>query len=190
MTDAPNSPLPANPPRRRTGLVVALVVAAGLTGAAVTSAFSNGFGFGPGFGHGPGFGPGAWHGRFMGPFDPAKAEERADRMVRHLAIEIDASTEQQDKLRAAVKSAIKDIAPMREKAQAARTKARELLTQDKVDRAEIEKFRTEQVALADAFSKRVAQAMGDAVEILTPEQRRKIADRLPPHRGGPMMWRP
>ena len=60
-----------------------------------------------------------------------------------------------------------------------------LLTQDKVDRAEIEKFRAEQLALADAFSKRVSQAIGEAAEILTPEQRRKLADRLPPGGHGP-----
>ena len=46
--------------------------------------------------------------------------------------------------------------------------------------AEIERLRTEQVALVDTFSKRVAQALGDAGEVLNPEQRRKLADRLPP----------
>jgi periplasmic protein CpxP/Spy len=147
---------------RRTGWIVAALIAAGLTGAAASSALSHGFGFGP-----PGFGPGAWHGRFMGgPLDPKQIEDRADRMT-------------------VVRSAVKDILPMRETAHAARARARELLTQDKIDRAEIEKFRTEQAQLADAFSKRVAQAVGDAAEILTPEQRRKIADRLPPPGRGP-----
>jgi Spy/CpxP family protein refolding chaperone len=67
---------------------------------------------------------------------------------------------------------------MREKAQAARAQARELLTQPSVNRAEIERFRTEQIALADAASRRLAQALADAAEILTPEQRRKIGDHL------------
>lgn len=161
---------------RRTGWIVAALIAAGLSGAAASSALSHGFGFGPG-----GFGPGGWHGRFMGgPLDPKQIEDRADRMVRHVAIEIDATNDQQEKLRNVMRGAVKDILPMREKAHAARARARELLTQDKIDRAEIEKFRTEQAQLADAFSKRVAQAIGDAAEILTPEQRRKIADRLPP----------
>ena len=64
-------------------------------------------------------------------------------------------------------------------AQSARLKARELLTQPTIDRAEIERFRTEQIALADTFTKRVSQALGDAAEILTPEQRRKLDNRLP-----------
>jgi len=183
-TTSPDS-APASRPRscrgrgRGAALIVVLVLAAGLTGAAITSAFSRGPGFGPGFG------PGHWHGGVMGgSFDPAQAEDRADRMVRHMAIELDATDAQQDKLRAVVKAAVKDLIPLREKAQSARLKARELLTQPTIDRAEIEKFRTEQVALADTFTKRVSQAIVDSAEILTPDQRRKLSDRLPPM-GGP-----
>jgi protein CpxP len=175
----PNTSNTCRGPRRRAAWIVVLVVVAGLTGAAITSAFSHG----PGFGHG--FGPGHWRGGMMGgSFDPAQAEERADRMVRHIAIELDATDAQQDKLRAVVKAAVKDLIPLREKVQSARLRARELLTQPTVDRAEIEKFRTEQVVLADTFTKRVSQAIGDAAEILTPDQRRKLNDRLPPM-GGP-----
>jgi Spy/CpxP family protein refolding chaperone len=197
MSDNTNSPAPAAPqpaqrPRsRRTAWIVALVVAAGLSGAAVSSAFSRG----------PGFGPGHWgggmmggHGMMGGSFDPAQAEQRADRMVRHMAVELEATDAQQDKLRAVVKAAVKDLVPMREKVQAARLKARELLVKPTIDRAEIERFRTEQIALADTFTKRVSQAIGDAAEILTPEQRRKLNDQLPsaggPGMGGPGMGGP
>jgi protein CpxP len=197
MSDNVNSPTSSTPdsgPKscrgagRRTAFIVVLALVAGLTGAAITSAFSNGPGFGHGFGHG--FGPGHWHGGMMGgSFDPAQAEDRADRMVRHMAIELDATDAQQDKLRAVVKAAVKDLIPLREKVQAARLKARELLTQPTIDRAEIEKFRAEHLALADTFTKRVAQAIGDAAEILTPDQRRKLNDHLPPT-GGPQMGGP
>jgi protein CpxP len=170
------------PQRRRTGWIVVLVVAAGLTGAAVTSAFSRGPGFGLGFG------PGHWHGMMGQSFDPAQVEDRADRMVRHMAIELEATDAQQEKLRAVVKAAVKDLIPMREKAQAARLKARELLIQPTIDRAEIERFRTEQLALADTFTKRLSQAIGDAAEILTPDQRRKLNDYLPPPGGPGRHW--
>ena len=36
-------------------------------------------------------------------------DAHADRMIRHLAIEIDATTEQQDKLRTIVQAAVKDL---------------------------------------------------------------------------------
>jgi Spy/CpxP family protein refolding chaperone len=180
----PNTPdstsEPQAPRRRWRGLTVAaLVVAAGLTGAAVTAAVSQPYGFGPG----------GWHGRMHGGpmsrfgFDPARAEERLDRMVRHLSVEIDASNEQQEKLRNVAKAAVKEVLPAREKLMAARQQARTLLSAPTIDRAAIEKLRAEQLALADSVSKRIVQAITDAAEILTPEQRKKLEENFPPHGG-------
>jgi Spy/CpxP family protein refolding chaperone len=186
MSDQSNAPAQTGNPSRKRGRVrralgiAVLVVAAGFAGAYANSAFS----------FGPGFGPARWHhGGMHIPFDPARAEQRADRMVRHLAVEVDASNEQQDKLRAIVQGAVKDLMPIRDKAHEARVKARELLTQPAVNRSEIERFRSEHVALADAASKRIAQAIGDAAEVLTAEQRRRLSDHFPPEgRFGPP-WR-
>jgi periplasmic protein CpxP/Spy len=135
-----------------------------------------------------------WHGAgFMGgPIDPARIEDGADRGIRHLAIEIDATNEQQEKLRTIVKGAIKDLLPMREKAISARQRGRVLLTQPIIDRTAIEALRVEQIALADAASKRFTQALSDVAEVLTPEQRHKIDDRLTEireHRGFWQGWR-
>ena len=113
----------------------------------------------------------------------AVVEFRADRMVRHLAVEIDASPQQQDKLRAIVGEAVKDLMPVRERLMAARATARDLLTRETVDRAAIEKFRTDVLATHEAVSKRLVQAVADAAEVLTPEQRRKIADLAAAHHG-------
>jgi protein CpxP len=169
-------------PRTRRGRTILfatfLVATALITGAAVTKAVSNPFGFGPG-----------WHGArgHWGsvPLDPAMIEDRADRMVRHLSIELDANNDQQEKLRGIMRGMLKDVLPARERAHAARRQARELLTADTIDRAAMEKLRADQIALADSVSKRITQALGDAAEVLSPEQRRKLADRLPPR--GPMM---
>ena len=181
MTENVTNPGIPAPARRRRGraAMLALVLALGVG----TTAFFAGQAFSqPGFGP---FGHGGWHGRgfMMGQMDPAQIEDRADRMVRHLAIEVDATAEQQERLRAVVKSAVRDLLPMREKAQAARQRGRELLTQTTVDRAAIEAFRAEQVAQVDAISKRVAQAVTDAATILSVEQRRKIEERLLPRPG-------
>ena len=119
------------------------------------------------------------YGPFMGgPLDPARVEDRADRMTRHVAIEIDASNEQQEKLRAIVKSAVRDLLPIREKSLLARERAQTLLTGPTIDRAAIEQLRSEQMAFADAASKRFVQALADAADVLTPEQRRKLHERL------------
>lgn len=172
-------PSPRPVPRTRRGriLLFATVLAATalLAGAAVSKAFSNPFGYGQGM-------HGGFHGGFgmRGPLDPAQIEDRADRMVRHLSIELDASNDQQEKLRTIMRGMLKDVLPAREKAQAARRQARELLTQNTVDRGALERLRAEQIALADNVSKRVVQALGDAAEVLSPEQRRKLNDRIPP----------
>jgi Spy/CpxP family protein refolding chaperone len=171
-----SSPDSAPAPRRRRGwlFVTTIALVAALTGAAASQAVS----------HGPGY----WRARaFMGPLDPAQAEERADRFMRHVAIELDATAEQQDKLRTIAKATVKDLIPMRDKARTARERARELLTQPTIDRAAIEAFRTEQMALAEAASKRIAQALGDAAEVLTPEQRREVDSFLQWRRSH---WRP
>lgn len=181
--------IPASPetvPARSGRLAkAAVILALGLVGAGAvaTSSFSQGFGSSFGFGPGPGFGhgPGHWRGGpFGGGFDPARAEERADRMIRHISVEVDATAEQQEKLRGIVKNAVKDMVPMREKLFAARKQARDLLLAQNIDRAAIEKLRTEQLAVADTLSKRFTQALIDAAEVLNPDQRHKLEDILPP----------
>jgi Spy/CpxP family protein refolding chaperone len=131
-----------------------------------------------------GHGPGPWRAGF---FTPAQVEQRVDRAIKHLAIEADATVEQQAKLAAIANAATKDLLPLREKHVANRRQALGLLTAPNVDRAAIEQFRTEQMQLAEAASKRVAQAIADAGEVLTADQRQKLADRLT---GGPWgHWR-
>jgi protein CpxP len=161
--------LPPERPRRlrRALFVTAIAGVAALTGAFANSAFSQGFGA-------------PWHARphWSQPFDPAAAEDRADRMVRHLAIEVDATTEQQERLRGIVRSAVRDLVPLREKAMTSRQRARELLTQTTIDRSAIEGLRAEQMALADQATRRFTQALADAASVLNPEQRRKLAERV------------
>jgi protein CpxP len=126
-----------------------------------------------------------WHARpFMGgplmgdPFDPAQVDRRVERMIKHLAVEADASADQETKLVAIAKGAVHDLLPLREKLQANRAKAVDLFTAGTVDRTAIERLRSDQLALAETASKRIAQALGDAAETLNPEQRRTLLDRF------------
>jgi protein CpxP len=181
---APNA-APQRDGRRGGGgtLWVVLALAAGLVaGGVLSTAFAQGYGWHPGF-----MGGGGWHHGFMGggwhhagfmggPLNPAQIDERIDRMTKHMAIELDASPEQQAKVAAVAKSAVHDLLPLREKAQAARGRAVALLTAPTVDREAIERLRAEQVGLAETASKRIAQALADASDALTPDQRRKIGD--------------
>ncbi len=185
MSELPHQAAPTSgeqqpvPRRRGKGwlFISTIALAAAITGGLTTRAVTQG-GFGPGYWHGPGF--------MRAALSPAELEDRADRAIRHAAIELDATAEQQDKLRSITKAALKDLVPIRDKARAARERATALLTQPTLDRASIEAFRSEQMALAEAASKRFAQAIADVSEVLTPEQRRKIATFIEVRRG---YWR-
>ena len=111
-----------------------------------------------------------------GTFSADHIDERIDRMTKHMAIELDATPEQQAKIAAVAKSAAHDLLPLRDKARASRGEALALLTGPTVDRDAIERLRVEQVGLAEAASKRIAQALADASDTLKPEQRKKISD--------------
>lgn len=116
---------------------------------------------------------------FMGPSsDPAKREARIEQGVKRFASRIDATPEQQLKLTAIAKDAANDIAPIREKLLSAGKQALAITSAPTFDRAALERLRTEQVALGDSVSKRIAQALADAADVLTPEQRQKVAERL------------
>jgi protein CpxP len=155
-----------------------IALAAALTGAAASNAVSD-------------YNGSAMPVHFMGghDFDPAQAEERADRMVRHLAIEVDATNEQTDKLRAIMKATVKDLVPLHEKIKSARERARELLTAPTIDRAAIEQLRSEQMANLDAGSRRIAQGLADSADALSVEQRRKLEEKLDEWRERRAFWR-
>jgi protein CpxP len=169
---------------RKSVFVIAFLcvaVVAGLTGNMLTTAFGQGFAW-----H-------AWHdGGFMsgggfiaGPLTPAQIDDRIDRVTKHMAIELDASADQQGKIAGIAKAAVNDLRPLREKAQAARSQAVALLTAPTIDRSAIERLRAEQIGLAETASKRIAQAVADVSEVLNPDQRRKVADWLAVLDGGP-----
>ena len=143
---------------RRITLATLAGGAAALTG---WSAFARGPHGHGGFGH---------HGSMSG--------ERIEKMVKHFAVEIEATPEQQEKLAAIARQAAKDLEPLRGQHHEARKQALELLSRDTVDRAALEKLRAGKLAQADAASRRVTQALADAAEVLTPEQRRKVAEHV------------
>ena len=146
--------------------------------AGVLASAAAAFGGAAAWAHG-GHGGGGWHRGFMGgSMDPAKADESIERMVKHFAVEVDATPDQQAKLAQIAKAAAKDLQPLREKVREARRRGMELLAAPTIDRAAIERLRAEQIQGADAVSKRMAQAFADAAEVLTPDQRKKVSERM------------
>lgn len=159
---------------RRGGALFVLVAAliAGAAGGYVGKSYAHGH-FGGGMG-----GPMGMSMGMGGPMDPAKVDTQVERMIKHFAVEVDATVAQRDKLTAIAKAAAKDLLPLRDKLQSGHQQALAIAGAPTVDRAAIEKLRGEQMALADTASKRMTQAMADAAEVLTPEQRQKLAQRV------------
>jgi protein CpxP len=125
-------------------------------------------------------GPRGWHrAHFMhGPLDPARLDEHLDRMLKHLYVELDATEAQQQRLAPIAKAAVRDLLPLRTKMTETRRQALDLLARETVDRAALESLRAEKLALAEQGSRRLAQALADAADVLTPAQRRALAERL------------
>jgi|RhiMetdeSRZDD1v2_1073273.scaffolds.fasta_scaffold284877_2 periplasmic protein CpxP/Spy len=123
---------------------------------------------------------GGWHrGGFMGAhLDPAHLDAHLDRMLKHFYVEIDATEAQKQALAPIVKSAARDLVPLHDRLHAARDQAVALLTQPTIDRTAIESLRANQLALAEQASKRLAQALADVADVLTPEQRKALAEHM------------
>jgi len=114
---------------------------------------------------------------FMGA-DPATLDAHLDRALKHLYVEIDATDAQKQQIAPIVKGAAQDLLPLRAKMHDARRQAIELLSQQNIDRAALETLRTEQLKLAEQASQRLTQALADVADVLTPEQRQRLAERI------------
>lgn len=151
---------PTNPRRRFFKLAALSTAAAGLAGLGLGA-----------------FARGRHHG------GEGMSEERLDRMLKHMYVEIDATDAQKQQLEPIVKQAAADLKPLRAKARDARKRGAELLSADTIDRSAIERARAEGISVADASSRRFTQALTDVAEVLTPAQRKKLAARLAHRRG-------
>jgi len=134
------------------------------------------------FAHGtPGFLGGGHCG--FGQADPETAARRAEFMVRFMLSEINASEAQQAKIADIVKAAMSDLRPLRDKHFEGHKAGAELLSKPSIDRAALESLRAEQMQLAETASRRIAQALADAFDVLTPEQRAALVERMQRMRG-------
>ena len=97
--------------------------------------------------------------------------------------ELDATSEQEDKLWNIIDKARAEIRPTFRDLRETREEVIELLGKSTIDRAAAEKLRSERIAAIDDASRKMTTALLDAAEVLTPEQRAKLAEHLKEHRG-------
>lgn len=130
---------------------------------------------GPG-GH-PGHGPGA---RAM---NPEQAKARMNERIRRMLAGVGASEQQITQVQGIWASAMTDLAAIRSDRVAGRQAIADVLSRPTIDRRALEDARKQQQALADRASQRFTQALADAAEVLTPDQRAKLSELRRGRRG-------
>jgi periplasmic protein CpxP/Spy len=113
-----------------------------------------------------------------GRLDPEERARRMEWRIGRLVEEAGGTPQQKDRLVAIATAALADLRPLREQMRESRRRGLELLATPVIDRRALEQVRATQMQLADAKSRRTVQAMAEAAEVLTPEQRLKVAERL------------
>ena len=131
---------------------------------------------GPGMMGGPD-GMGYRHGA-RGAHGPADMEKFAERRVEMVIKLVGGTPEQKTRLLAIAKATAADMKPLREQHLQARQKAFGLLAAPTIDRAALEQLRASEIQAADAMSKRMMQSMIESADVLTPEQRAKLAESM------------
>lgn len=110
--------------------------------------------------------------------DPEERARRLDWRIGRLVKDVGGTPEQKSRLVAIATAAMADLRPLREQMRQARRAGLDLLSATVIDRRALEAARVAQMQLADARSRRMVQAFADAADVLTPEQRLKVAEQL------------
>jgi len=128
-------------------------------------------------GHARAFGPGHQGPGGREQVDPETMSRRIEAMTAYRLAEIDATPEQKSRIATIMKGAAGELAAMHEQGRDLQRRSAQLLAAPTIDRAQLEALRVQQMQLRDTVSRRLLQARADAAEVLTPEQRARLAEQ-------------
>jgi periplasmic protein CpxP/Spy len=169
-TDTQTTPeIPQRPPRRWGRRLLTAVLLIGLGGVV-------------------GFAAGAhkasamlWYGMHAMRHNPERLAEHVQWRVNRILSRAGASEEQKGKAGVIAKSAVTDLAALGIAPWETRSKFLSLFRADKIEPEAFESLRAEQAAKWEAASKRIVQALVETAQVLTPEQRRQLTERMARH---------
>jgi periplasmic protein CpxP/Spy len=123
------------------------------------------------------------------PAGPGRAERGGMGMMgdaRHVDRMLDlvsASGEQRSQVKQIMETAAVDLKAQREAGRALRDQASQLFAQPTVDARAVEALRQKMLTQHDQSSKRMMQALLDTSRVLTPEQRKQLAEHMGQRQG-------
>ena len=129
-----------------------------------------------------GFHHGAHHAQ-MANASPADVAAHVDEMLLHIYAQTAATPAQQAQIAPLVQATATDLAQLHAQFHAEHAQMLVLLTADPIDRAALENARVAQLNVVDQASKEIVQLLADTAGVLTPEQRKALADKLSAHLG-------
>jgi periplasmic protein CpxP/Spy len=116
---------------------------------------------------------------------PHSAEHIA-KLSEHINAEAGTTPQQKAKIDALLEQAGREFEPAHAQLQENHELVISILSQDRIDRAELENVRQDSVRLADQASLRMTQLVADIADVLTPAQRKALAARARQHHTGHM----
>jgi Spy/CpxP family protein refolding chaperone len=117
------------------------------------------------------------------PINPEKMNKMAEKRIDHLLSEVDATKEQKAKATEIVKKSVAAGAQTAEQMRGNHQKMMALLSAKEIDKAAVEQLRIDQLKTMDEVSKQMTQTMLAIAEVLTPEQRVKLSEKMAKHGG-------
>jgi Spy/CpxP family protein refolding chaperone len=114
---------------------------------------------------------------------PVDVATRVDAILQHIYVEVGASSTQQAQIAPLVQTAATNLMQLHSQFDAQHAQMLTLLTQDSIDRVALEKSRVALLVTADQTSKQIVQLIADTADVLTPAQRKTLADKLAAHLG-------
>ena len=127
---------------------------------------------------------GGWHG-----MDHHRGHSKTEEQARERSLDktawvlgrIDATPEQETRINAIVTALVGDLYPLRGEHRERRRQLITELARPQVDAQALEKIRADAMALADSASKTLVNAVADATEVLTIEQRQELVAMIGRH---------
>lgn len=111
--------------------------------------------------------------------DPGKMAAHMENRLRSTLDDVGATAEQQDQVAQIFKTAAQDLRALKDQyPSGAHQELHQILTGPNIDRNRLEMLRAEHIRFADEASKRLTLALADAAEVLTPEQRAAVTEKM------------